>query len=182
MEYNDDGSIAQPHKEPTPLWKLARGPGQPRKFGEPKQLWDAACAYFQWCDENPLLEEKAFHAKGDITRTKLAKMRPYTLGGLCIHAGMAHQTWLNYKLREEFLEVCEAIERIIYEQKFAGAAAELLNPSIIARELGLADKQEVSNTLVDKSDEELTKMILDMIKGAADANNSGADRPTSDKG
>ena len=31
---------------------------------------------------------------------------------------------------------------MIYEQKFTGAAAGLLNPNIIARDLGLADKTD----------------------------------------
>ena len=40
-------------------------------------------------------------------------------------------------------------EEIIYNQKFTGAAADLLNPNIIARELGLADKQQNEHTGVD---------------------------------
>ena len=36
------------------------------------------------------------------------------------------------------------MEQIIRTQKFEGAAAELLNPNIIARDLGLADRSEHS--------------------------------------
>jgi hypothetical protein len=35
----------------------------------------------------------------------------------------------------------------MYEQKFSGAAAGLLNPNIIARDLGLADKSEIASTI-----------------------------------
>ncbi|WP_290688531.1 terminase small subunit [Haematobacter sp. UBA3484] len=41
-------------------------------------------------------------------------------------------------------EVITRVEQIIRTQKFEGAAADLLNPNIIARELGLADKTEMS--------------------------------------
>ncbi|MDC9826565.1 terminase small subunit, partial [Devosia sp. ZB163] len=36
------------------------------------------------------------------------------------------------------------VDEIIRAQKFEGAAAGLLNPNIIARDLGLADKQELT--------------------------------------
>jgi len=38
---------------------------------------------------------------------------------------------------------------VIYRQKFEGASADMLNPNIIARDLGLADKKDLSST--DKS-------------------------------
>lgn len=39
------------------------------------------------------------------------------------------------------------MEEIIRTQKFEGASADLLNPNIIARDLGLAEKQEHSGKL-----------------------------------
>ena len=53
-------------------------------------------------------------------------------------------TWQDYTEKDDFSAVTTRIEDIIYEQKFTGAAADLLNPNIIARDLGLADKKEVS--------------------------------------
>ena len=47
------------------------------------------------------------------------------------------------KGKPDFSEVCADAERVIYQQKFQGAAADQLNPAIIARDLGLADKKEV---------------------------------------
>jgi hypothetical protein len=38
------------------------------------------------------------------------------------------------------------VEEIIRTQKFEGASADLLNPNIIARDLGLADKQDNTTT------------------------------------
>ena len=44
------------------------------------------------------------------------------------------------------MTVIDDIEKIIYRQKFEGAAAGLLNANIIARDLGLRDKQDVDHT------------------------------------
>lgn len=127
-----------------PLWRRAdkQGVGKPRAFKDPATLWDAAKAYFEWVDANPLLEQKGFAFQGVVTKENFNKMRAMTLGGFQLHAGITHTTWANYKkgeLGDEYLSVCEAIEKIIKEQKFSGAAADLLNPAIIARDLGLRD-------------------------------------------
>jgi hypothetical protein len=44
------------------------------------------------------------------------------------------------------MEVITRIDKYIYNQKFEGAAAGFLNPNIIARDLGLADKTDNNNT------------------------------------
>ena len=69
-------------------------------------------------------------------------MRPMTLSGLCIFLDIARRTWDEYRQREDFLPVTTRVEETIRTQKFAGAAADLLNPNIIARDLGLKDKTE----------------------------------------
>ena len=71
-------------------------------------------------------------------------MRAMTLSSLCIFLDIAFQTWQNYKERQGFLEIVSRVEEIIRTQKFQGAAADLLNPNIIARDLGLSEKQEVT--------------------------------------
>lgn len=50
----------------------------------------------------------------------------------------------NDPLTKGFSDICTRVREIIYEQKFTGAAAGLLNPMIIARDLSLRDKSEVS--------------------------------------
>jgi hypothetical protein len=46
-----------------------------------------------------------------------------------------------------FSQVITKIEKVIYNQKFTGAAAGFLNPNIIARDLGLAEKKEVNKVI-----------------------------------
>jgi hypothetical protein len=65
-----------------------------------------------------------------------------TIGGLCLFLDISQQAWSEYKSREGFGEVTKQIDETIRNQKFQGAAADLLNANIIARDLGLADRQE----------------------------------------
>lgn len=121
--------------------------GRPRRFDSPLQLLNECFDYFEWNKENPLYEEKVFHSQGEITRAKVAKMRAMTLGALFTYLQIDRQTWENYSSNErytEFFAVTREVEEIIRAQKFEGAACDLLNANIIARDLGLADKQDVT--------------------------------------
>jgi len=60
------------------------------------------------------------------------------------------ETWTEWrKTRSDLSEVIAWAENVIYRQKFEGASADMLNPNIISRDLGLADKKDLSSS--DKS-------------------------------
>lgn len=131
------------------FWKLATSkPGRKRVFASPAALRDTALEYFKSVDDNPLYEEKVFCHAGEITTYDVAKKRPYTISGMCVFMRITEDTWANYRIREEFLGVVKIIEGIIRTQKFDGATSGFFNPLIIARDLGLKDKQEINNTHV----------------------------------
>lgn len=134
------------------IWELATEvSGRKRVFDRAEDLWAAAVEYFRWVEDNPLFEAKAFSYEGVVTVTQLPKMRAMTQGGLLLSMGISKETWRGWKTeghemyRQDLAEVIATVEAVIYEQKFTGAAAELLNPSIIARDLGLADKKQLGN-------------------------------------
>jgi len=128
------------------FWKARSKHGRNPIFEDENALWNACCEYFQWVDDNPLYEDKVFSYQGDITKTQLAKMRAMTLSGLCIFIDIDFQSWKNYKEKKGFFDIVTRVEEIIKTQKFEGAAAGILNPSIIARDLGLMDKSVVKHT------------------------------------
>ena len=113
--------------------------GLKKKYTTPKKLWDAAVKYFEWCDQNPLIEQKAFCSQGEIHVAELEKQRPYTINAMCIFIGISAKTFATYEKEETFSEVCEMIRETIYENKFSGAASGTMNATIISRELGLRD-------------------------------------------
>lgn len=73
-------------------------------------------------------------------------MRAMTMMGLCFYLDIGTSTFHDYKQNEDFSEVIAKIEQVIFTQKFEGAAADLLNANIISRELGLADKQDLTSS------------------------------------
>lgn len=141
------------------FWRLRSSHGRKPVFTSPDQLWSACCEYFEWVEDNPLLEMKPFAYQGVVIQEPVAKMRAMTIEGLCLFLDITRQTWINYRGREDFLEVVERVEHVIRQQKFQGAAADLLNPNIIARDLGLTEKKEVTGgvfiTKTDLTDDDL---------------------------
>lgn len=136
------------------FWMRRSKHGRNKIFSTPEILWEAACEYFQWVDDNPLQEEKLFAYQGEITKDTINKIRAMTIDGLCFYLRIGKTTWKDYKNREgydDFSTVIEEIENIIRSQKFAGAAADLLNANIIARDLGLRDKSDIDHSSKDGS-------------------------------
>lgn len=124
------------------FWKKRSSHGLNPIFTDPDVLRNACEQYFEWVEENPLYERKAFHASGIITETDIPKMRAMTISGMCIFLGISHDTWGRYRKKEDLCVVTTWAEEIIRTQKFEGAAAEFLNANIIARDLGLKDQSE----------------------------------------
>lgn len=125
------------------LWEK-RKIGKPPSFSSPEEMWSRAVEYFEWCRSNQLIEAKVFSFQGEIIPADVGHMRAMTQQGLCCFLNISVSTWHNYKDKPDYLEVTGQIEEIMYEQKFTGAAAGLLSANIIARDLGLTDKKEVS--------------------------------------
>jgi hypothetical protein len=122
-------------------WEFREKHGREFKY-TPEKLWEEAVMYFEWIEANPLKEEKGFAFQGKVTKESFNKMRPMTISGFCLFADICEKTFANYRDDKDFLQVITRIEQIIYTQKFEGAAADLLNPNIIARDLGLTDRHD----------------------------------------
>ncbi|MCX8965131.1 DNA-packaging protein [Erwinia psidii] len=144
------------------FWEARSSHGRKPIFESPDALWSACCEYFEWVEQNPLWEMKAFAYQGDVKQATVAKMRAMTIVGLCIFLDITRQTWGTFRLMEDFSDITTRAEEIIYDQKFSGAAADLLNANIIARDLGLAEKREVKQTVTDLTDEEIDKRIREL--------------------
>lgn len=141
---------------------------KPRKY-HPAALFKKFVDYLQWNAAHPLKEQKILAGGKQKTVNKLRAM---TIVGFCNYAGIERQTYENYEKQEDYFGICRRIRDIIYQQKLEGAAADLLNPSIIAREIGLADKQEIGgfgggpiNQSIDLS--KVPSEVLELLLNAA---------------
>lgn len=150
------------------FWMLRSKHGRDKLFATPEALWEEACEYFQWCDENPWTTRKAIQRTMPVRRKKGKRtetvneqqtqqevsptQRPYSLTGLCIYLGTSSRWWSSFRSEcmkkndEDFLHVIARVEETIETQQFEGACVGAFNANIIARKLGLSDKQEVDHT------------------------------------
>lgn len=87
--------------------------GRDKLFSTPELLWEAACEYFQWCDENPWTTRKAIQRtvpakvkKGkkvvtenqqQVQQEVIPTSRPYSLTGFCIYVGASSQWWRSFR-------------------------------------------------------------------------------------
>jgi len=123
------------------FWEARSSYGRTKAFEAPETLWESCIEYFNWVHENPL--EKSIVYQGQVNESQVETiMRAMTIDGLCTFLDIDVKTWSNYRQAdgyEEYFQVVSKVESIIRTQKFEGAAAGLLNPNIIARDLGLRD-------------------------------------------
>ncbi len=125
------------------FWEARSTHGRDLIFANPDIFWAACVEYFEWVVEHPLYEAQAFANQGCVTQEYLPKMRAMTIEGACLFLGISRRTWDDYRVRDDFMPVVARAEDVMRNQKFGGAAAGLLNPSIIARDLCL--KESTSN-------------------------------------
>lgn len=128
-------------------WRIRLTHGRPKCFETPEALMEAINGYFQFVEENPLKEAQLIKTKVDrdveeVKTYKLTKLRAMTVQGLCNFLGISVETFYDYGKQKDFSEVITRAKQVMYSQKLEGAAAGMLNPSIIARELGLSEKSE----------------------------------------
>ena len=142
------------------FWKARSKHGRDKIFSTPEIMLDAAFDYFKWVEDNPLT--KAIIYQGEVSVNPEKLMRAMTIKGLCIYWGV-NSFYLNdfvgnlnldSKIDKDFSQVINTIKEIIETQKFEGASAGLLNPNIIARDLGLTDKQVTENRNIELTHEQ----------------------------
>ncbi len=144
-------------------WEARSSHGRKPIFERPEFLWVAACEYFYWVAETPLIEEKVSHFQGKQVTMEVSKMRAMTIKGLCLFLDISYSCWLDYGKREAYVEIVAQISDVIYDQKFSGAAAGMLNPVIIARDLGLKDTTAHELSGPDGTPLTVTRTIVDPL-------------------
>lgn len=151
------------------FWEAKSSYGRKPHFESPEQLWEASVEYFKWVHDNPLYEDTLVSFQGKSKHEAVAKMRAMTISGLCIFLDISQRSWSDYRAKNAFSPVVSAIEDVIKTQKFEGASAGFLNANIIARDLGLADKSELTGKdggpvqFANLSDEELERRIAERL-------------------
>lgn len=126
-------------------WKLRAKHGRDKIFENPEMLWQSCVEYFEATDKRKW--NKIEYKGNPLRKVSIPTDTPYTLSGLYIFLDIGQSTWSDYKNKEDYKDfsvVIKKVEDIIYTQKFEGATVGAFNPNIIARDLGLIEKKEVS--------------------------------------
>lgn len=167
-------------KQGDPDYWLKRSKrGKPKKLKSPKHLWDLACEYFKSVDDNPF-KKNDFIKGGEFAGVivKLDQMKPYTWVGLenylfekDIIADLNDYELNTDRNYDEYQPVIRAIKKVIWEQSYSGAASNVFNANIIARQLGLIDqslsKVEMSGAV------DYSKMSPELLEELARNANAG---------
>lgn len=123
------------------FWKLRKDfNGEDKKLSV-EEIFIKSQEYVNYCLNNPLIETD-FRGK-DATSVQVPKMRAMNQWGLCHYLGICTNTLKNYKKDQKYLNIITQVEQMMFAYKFEGAAAGMLHSGIIARELGLADRQQI---------------------------------------
>lgn len=140
----DNPSVATQFKVGNSAWRARSSHGRKPIFSDPDVLLNACLEYFQWVEDNPLMAVELVKFQGVATQAQVPKMRAMTILGLCNFLDISRPTWVSYRTNPDFSVIVDYAEDVIRQQKIEGASADMLNPAFIAREMGLADKQEVT--------------------------------------
>lgn len=124
--------------------------GRPKIFKSPEELYEQFELYKQDILKNPIKLQK--WVGKDANEVEEIHYKPPTWAGFeafLFKSGMLVNLD-NYRRNvggayKEFIGIIRAIGRELFDRKFSGAAVGEYQHNIIARELGLADIQEVNN-------------------------------------
>ena len=129
------------------------------RFESPQALWEECCEYFDWLEENPIYDTIVY--QGEVTSSKPIK-RVATLRGLYAYLGIVENTFTNYINREEYRDVCLAVKDLIWIDKYESAAANVVNAALIMRDLGMAEKAEITGA--NGQPLEITKVVREIVE------------------
>lgn len=133
------------------FWKARSKHGRDKIFATPNDLLMAAYEYFDWNAKNPWYKKellKSGDRAGELVDVPVE--RPLSERGLCSFIGV-NTLYLNQfeksckeKGEEDFSKVIAHIREIIDRQQLEGAKLGVFNHNIVARELGLIERSDLT--------------------------------------
>jgi len=127
------------------LWQFREHDRTIPRLMHPNELLEAFGKYYEWNEANPWYRHTLVQKTGFVEKIPVG--RPLTIGGFCLHSGIAPNTYYQYAKHVDYLAVCEIIKTAIYTNKYEGAAVGVFSAAVMVRDLGLADS--VSHTVED---------------------------------
>lgn len=169
-------------KQGNKAWEKRSKHGRDAIFSDANVLLQEFSNYCVWASKNPWYsyewksESKGANMGSELVKKRIPLLRAFTLIDFAHYMGVSASWLRNFKANlktsgvhskeviTDFLTVIEHIEESIYNQKFSAAAAGLLKENLIARDLGIADKNRNENINLngDLSRDEVKKISKDL--------------------
>lgn len=131
------------------FWMLRAKHGKDAIFKTPQAMYDAACEYFTWCENNPVEQIEVHNVGGKIRKVKTYKRRVFLVTGLCIYFGTNEKYFYNFKNNKmctpEFTEVIRMIEDTIRTQKHTMGYSGEAPANIVTLDLGMRQGIDVQS-------------------------------------
>ena len=127
------------------FWRLRSKHGRDRIIQDPEYLAKAADEYFELCIENPII---TYDYKGkDATKVEYKIPKVFQKNELARFCNVTEWRQIDdlKTVSEDFLQVVTHIENIIADQKYQFAVANIFNATIVARDLGLQDRKDITS-------------------------------------
>lgn len=115
----------------------------------PDSLWEEAVKYFEWISEKVWNKKEAIKS-GEMSGTliDIPTQTPMSIESFCLFLDIDRNTFLNYESNKDpykdFFQVSTYIRGVIESNQFEGATVGAYNPNIIARKLGLSDRNDIT--------------------------------------
>lgn len=125
----------------------------------PEGLWEAACRYFKSCDDDPIFT-KALAKSGNMAGStfKQEHIRPYTVKGFCLHAGIQEEYLRDLRSSKDkdslYYLVVSRILYTIHTQNTELAILGIYNPIFTAKLLNM-----------DQDDVPVDKVRIEIVTG-----------------
>lgn len=127
-------------------WMVRATHGREAIFNTPQKLRDSCIEYFNYKRDNPMFQAEW---KGK-TLVGTPKAPLFTLEGMCIFLDVNTSYWAEFKRSKtaetgDFPTVIAWAENCIRQNKFEGASLGFFNANIIAQDLGMRSKLDLTS-------------------------------------
>lgn len=138
--------------------------GRPKNIESPDQLWKLFRLYMKHAKANPRERQDFVGKDGDEVTRKLEKPLSWVGFEVYLFERMIISDLGDYERNKEnryaeFTTIIRAIKAYIEEDQFDGATVGIYKENIIARKLGLADKQEARQVDKDGNDVPINSFV-----------------------
>lgn len=127
-------------------WEFRNKHGRDFKY-TPEEWETESIKYFEYMAGKVWNKKEAIKS-GEMAGTliDIPTQTPMSIESFCLFMDVDRGTWDNYESNEgnykDFFNITTRVRAVIESNQFEGATVGAYNPNIIARKLGLVDKQE----------------------------------------